>query len=113
MPSPILYGDYVYLMTDKGLITCLDAKTGEVKYEGGASPVPASFMASPVAYDGKILLFSEDGDAFVIKAGPGPRGPADQPARGADLRLAGRVATGRIFIRGEQHLYAIGRPAGS
>ena len=35
VPSPILYGDYLYLLTDKGIMTCLDARTGEVKYEGG------------------------------------------------------------------------------
>jgi outer membrane protein assembly factor BamB len=70
VPSPILYGDYIYLLTDKGIMTCLDARTGEVKYEGGRPPVPAAFTASPVAFDGKILLTSEDGDTFVIKAGP-------------------------------------------
>ena len=47
-----------------------DALTGERKYEGGRPPVPATFFASPVAYDGKILLTSEDGDSFLIKAGP-------------------------------------------
>src|SRR5690606_18475965 len=56
--SPILYGDYVYLVGDKGILTCLDARTGAVKYEGGRVPVPATFMASPVAYDGRILLTS-------------------------------------------------------
>ena len=43
VPSPILYGDYLYLTSDRGVLTCLDAKTGEVKYEGGRVPVPASF----------------------------------------------------------------------
>ncbi|HEX9760538.1 MAG TPA: PQQ-binding-like beta-propeller repeat protein, partial [Candidatus Acidoferrales bacterium] len=41
--SPILYGDYLYLMSDKGILTCLDAKTGEVKYADGRVPVSASF----------------------------------------------------------------------
>ncbi len=68
--SPILYGDYVYFVSDKGILTCIEAKTGEIKYEGGRVPVPASFSASAVAYDGKIYLTSEDGDTFVIKAGP-------------------------------------------
>src|SRR5215813_6912756 len=64
VPSPILYGDYLYLTTDRGILTCLDAKTGEVKYEGGRIPIPATFTASPVAFEGKILLTSEDGDTF-------------------------------------------------
>ena len=70
VPSPILYGDLVYLVTDRGLVTALDVKTGAVKYEGGRPPIPATFMASPVVIDGRIVLMSEDGDAFVIKAGP-------------------------------------------
>ena len=49
VPSPILYGDYLYLTTDRGILTCLDARTGEVKYEGGRIPIPATFTASPVA----------------------------------------------------------------
>ncbi len=70
VPSPILYGDYLYLTTDRGILTCLNAKTGELEYEGGRVPIPATFTASPVAFDGKILLTSEDGDTFMVKAGP-------------------------------------------
>jgi outer membrane protein assembly factor BamB len=70
VPSPILYGDYLYLTTDRGILTAIDAKTGEVKYEGGRIPIPATFTASPVAFEGKILMTSEDGDTFMIKAGP-------------------------------------------
>jgi outer membrane protein assembly factor BamB len=107
VPSPILYGDYVYLMTDKGLLTCLDARTGEVKYEGGRVPVPATFTASPVAFDGKILLMSEDGDGFLIKAGPVHEllgtSSLEEPVY-ASPALAG----GRIYVRGERHLYCIG-----
>ena len=65
-------------MTDKGILTCLDAATGKLIYEGGRVPVPATFTASPVAVDGKILLTSEDGDTFVIKAGPKARGVGDE-----------------------------------
>lgn len=107
VPSPLFYGDYVYLVTDKGLITCLDAKTGEVKYEGARVPVPATFMASPVAYEGKILLPSEDGDTFVIKAGP-----AHEVLRtnslGEPIYASPALSKGRIFIRGASHLFCIG-----
>ncbi|MBL8208952.1 MAG: PQQ-like beta-propeller repeat protein, partial [Blastocatellia bacterium] len=40
IPSSILYGDNIYLMTDRGILTCLDAKTGKLIYEGGRTPVP-------------------------------------------------------------------------
>jgi outer membrane protein assembly factor BamB len=106
VPSPILYGDYVYLLTDKGVMTCLDARTGEVKYEGGRVPVPATFTASPVAFDGKILLTSEDGDTFVVKAGP-KHEVLRTNSVGEPVYASPAVADGKLFIRGEKHLYAI------
>jgi outer membrane protein assembly factor BamB len=107
VPSPILYGDYLYLVTDKGLITCLDARTGAVKYEGGRPPVPATFMASPVAVDGKILLPSQDGDVFVIKAGP-THEVLRTNSLGEPISASPAIAGGRIYIRGEKTLFAIG-----
>ncbi|MDQ3803715.1 MAG: PQQ-binding-like beta-propeller repeat protein [Acidobacteriota bacterium] len=108
VPSPILYGDYLYLITDKGVMTCLDAKTGEVKYEGGRVPVPATFTASPVAFDGKILLTSEDGDTFFVKAGP-KHEVLRTNSLGEPVYASPALASGTIFIRGEKHLYAIGK----
>ena len=107
VPSPILYGDYLYLTTDRGILTCLDAKTGEVKYEGGRVPIPATFTASPVAFDGKILLTSEDGDTFIVKAGPTHQIIATNTV-GEPVYASPAVADGRIFIRAEKNLYAIG-----
>ena len=106
VPSPILYGDYVYLITDQGLLTCLDAKTGAVKYEGGRPPVPARFVASPVAFGGHLYITSIDGDTFVIKAGPTHEvvrtNELDEPVYAS---LA--PAQGRLLIRGQGHLYCI------
>jgi outer membrane protein assembly factor BamB len=107
VPSPILYNGYLYLTTDRGIITCLDAKTGEVKYEGGRVPIPATFTASPVAFDGKILLTSEDGDTFMIKAGP-THEILGTNSVGEPVYASPAIADGRIFIRGEKNLYAIG-----
>ncbi len=108
VPSPILYGDYLYLMTDKGLLTCLDAKTGKLVYEGGRVPVPSTFTASPVAFDGKILLTSEDGDTFVVKAGPVHEVLRTNTV-GEPVYASPAIASGRIFIRGEKNLYAVGK----
>ncbi|HKZ81804.1 MAG TPA: PQQ-binding-like beta-propeller repeat protein [Pyrinomonadaceae bacterium] len=107
VPSPILYGDYLYLTTDRGILTCLDSKTGEVKYEGGRVPIPATFTASPIAFDGKILLTSEDGDTFIIKAGP-KHEVIGTNSVGEPVYASPAVADGRIFIRGEKNLYCIG-----
>jgi outer membrane protein assembly factor BamB len=107
VPSPILYGDYLYLQSDAGILTCLDVKTGEVKYEGGRVPVPAKFYgASPVAFDGKILLTSDDGDTFVIKAGP-EHAVIRTNSLGEPVRASLAIADGKIFIRGEKNLYCV------
>jgi outer membrane protein assembly factor BamB len=107
VPSPILYGDYLYLTTDRGILTCIDAKTGQVKYEGGRIPIPATFTASPVAFEGKILMTSEDGDTFMVKAGP-KHEILGTNSVGEPVYASPAIADGRIFIRGEKNLYCIG-----
>jgi outer membrane protein assembly factor BamB len=106
VPSPIFYGDYVYLITDKGLLTCIEARTGKLLYEGGRVPVPGTFTASPIAYDGKILLFSQEGDTFVIKAGPVHEvlrtNSVSEP-----IYVSPAVSNGTLFLRTGESLYAI------
>jgi outer membrane protein assembly factor BamB len=107
VPSPILYGDYLYLTTDKGILTCLDARTGEVKYDGGRVPIPATFTASPVAVEGKILLTSEDGDTFIVRAGP-KHEILGTNSVGEPVYASPAIADRKIFIRGERNIYCIG-----
>jgi outer membrane protein assembly factor BamB len=106
VPSPILYGDYLYLLTDAGIMTCLDVKTGAVAYEGGRPPEPAKFMASPVAWGGNLYLTSLDGDTFVIRAGPKHdvvrTNSVDEPVYAS---LA--PSQGRILVRALGHLYCV------
>ena len=69
-PSPILYGDYLYVLYDMGLIACYDAVTGEEVYgKRRIGPGAKAFTASPWAYGGKVFCLSEEGDTFVIRAG--------------------------------------------
>jgi outer membrane protein assembly factor BamB len=70
-PSPIVYGDYLYVLYDMGLLACYDAVTGAEVY--GKRRIGAgarAFTSSPWACDGKLFCLSEDGDTFVIRAGP-------------------------------------------
>jgi outer membrane protein assembly factor BamB len=109
VPSPILYGDYVYLMSDAGILTCLNAKTGEIVYEGGRVPVATKFYgASPVAFEDKLLLTSDDGDTFVIKAGS-KHEVLGTNSLGEPCRTSIAIADGKLFIRGEKHLFCIGK----
>ena len=107
VPSPILYDDYLYLTTDKGILTCLDARTGEVKYDGGRVPIPATFTASPVAFEGKILLTSEDGDTFIVRAGP-KHEILGTNSLSEPVYASPAIADRKIFIRGERNIYCIG-----
>jgi outer membrane protein assembly factor BamB len=107
VPSPILYGEYLYLMTGNGSISCLDARTGKVEYEGARVPKSTMFMASPVAFEGKLLLTSEEGDTYVIKAGP-KHEVLRTNSVGEPVYASPAVADGKVFIRGENNLFAIG-----
>src|SRR5438876_6352070 len=70
-PSPLVYGDYFYVLLDSGFLACYDARTGRQIYEKQRiRPEPTSFTASPWAANGKIFALSEDGDTFVFQAGP-------------------------------------------
>jgi len=104
--SPIAVGDYLYIFTDTGITTCLDARTGAVVYAGGRVPVPATFRASAVSFGDKILMTSEDGDTFVLRAGP-----THEILRTNSLNepvwASPALAAGTLYIRGERHLFAI------
>ena len=113
VPSPILHGSFLYLMTDAGLMTCLDAATGEVKYEGGRPPVPATFTSSLVAYGDRLLMTSEDGDTFVVKAGPTSRGAADEHGWRARVCVAGAGGQDDLHPRATSTCSRCGSPSGS
>ncbi len=108
VPSSIYYQGHLYLVSDKGIITCLDGKTGEVIYEGGRMPVAAEVKASPVAFADKILITNEDGATFVIKAGPEFEVLSSNSV-GEPVWASPAISDGTIFIRGREHLFAIGR----
>ncbi len=71
MPSPIVYGDYLYICSNSGILTCYQAVTEELAYKKRL-PMKGSrsFVASPLAADGKLFVASEEGETAVIQAGP-------------------------------------------
>ena len=106
--SPIVYGDYIYLSTDGGILTCLDVRTGEVKYkEQQAAGAGDIHGVTGSRFGGHLYMTSEDGDTFVITArhhAQGGPAPTRSASRYSHLP---RSPTARIYIRGEQHLFAI------
>ncbi|MGE3511989.1 MAG: PQQ-binding-like beta-propeller repeat protein [Vicinamibacterales bacterium] len=107
-PSPIVYGDYYYTLLDGGFLTCHDARTGAEVYPRQRIEAGATFTASPWAYNGKLFLLSEDGNTYVVQAGPQYKLLAKNPLD--EMTLASpAIASGRVLIRTRAHLYAIGK----
>lgn len=105
-PTPVVYGDYLYAISNNGVMTAWDAKTGAQVYQtrvgrGGA------YSASPVAADGKIYLAMEDGEVNVVKAGPEHELLATNPV-GEVLMATPAISEGVLYVRGMQHVFAIG-----
>ena len=108
MPTPLIYQGHLYVLGNAGLLDCYDLKTGAEVYRQRISHRGGGFSASPVASDGKIYLLGEDGDIFVVKAGPKFELLATNPL-GELLMATPAVSSGMMFVRAQHHLFAIGR----
>jgi outer membrane protein assembly factor BamB len=107
MPTPVVYGDHLYTCANNGVLTVYDAKTGAQVYrERIAGNTTVAFTASPVAADGKIYFPSEDGDVYVIKAGPKFELLSKNPM-GEVLMATPAIVDGMIIVRGRQSVFAI------
>ena len=104
--SPIIYGDYYYTLLDRGFFTCHDARTGEEIYSQQRIQVGAAFTSSPWAYDGKIFVLSEDGDTYVIQAGPTFEVIGRNSLNEFSMATPA-IAHGSLFIRTASKLYRI------
>jgi outer membrane protein assembly factor BamB len=106
--TPLIYGDFMYICGDNGVLRVFEARTGKQLYE---QRLPGTFSASPVAADGKVYLASEDGDVFVLRAGATYELLATNPM-GEPLMATPAISDGLLIVRSRGHVYAIGeRPA--
>ncbi|MDQ3803716.1 MAG: PQQ-binding-like beta-propeller repeat protein [Acidobacteriota bacterium] len=110
MPTPVVYGDLLYTVSNQGVVTAYQAKTGERVYQQRIADRGGAFTASPVASDGKIYLSSEDGEVFVFKAGPKHELLAVNPV-GEVIMATPAISDGMLIVRGLKHVYAIAEPA--
>lgn len=104
-PSPLLVGNELYLVTDNGIVTCLDGKTGK---EHWRARIGGNHSASPIYADGRIYFLSEEGQTVVLAAGQQLKHLATNQLDGRTLASMA-VSDGSIFIRSETHLYRIGK----
>jgi outer membrane protein assembly factor BamB len=109
-PSALVYRGCYYTLHDRGFLTCHDPKTGKEIYPRQRVAVDATgFTASPWAYNGRLFALSEDGNTYVIQAGPEfkvlGRNSLDEMALATPA-----VANGSLILRTASRLYRIGRP---
>jgi outer membrane protein assembly factor BamB len=98
--SPLLVDDALYLVSDDGVLTCLDARTGGERWQ---QRLGGNFSASPLYADGKIFLQNETGDGIVLKAGPQYEELGRNPL-GEKSLASYAVGDGALFVRTERHL---------
>ncbi len=103
-PSPLLVGDELYLVSDLGVATCVDAVTGAIHWQ---QRLGGNFSASPIWADGRIYFQSEEGETTVIAPGTAFELLATNALDGSTL-ASPAVADGSLFIRSHDHLYRIG-----
>ena len=109
MPTPIVYGDYLYCCSNNGILVCFEATTGAQVYRkrmrapGGS----LAFTASPIASDGHLYFTAEDGRVLVVKAGPEFELVSTNKA-GESILATPAVSERAIYLRTQDNVIAVG-----
>jgi outer membrane protein assembly factor BamB len=102
-PSPILVGDELYYLSDTGVLSCVDAKTGQMLWQ---QRIGGNYSASPVFADGRIYVLSEEGMTTVFTPGKTFQRLGVNRLDGTTLASIA-VSGGSLFMRTDTHLYRI------
>lgn len=105
-PTPVVYGDLLYIINNQGVLSAYNAKSGERIYQQRVGN-GGSYSASIVAGDGKLYLSSEDGDVYVVKAGTQFELLAHNTV-GQVIMATPALTGGVVIIRGMEDVFAIG-----
>jgi outer membrane protein assembly factor BamB len=106
-PSPVLYDDKLYTLTDTGMLSSYNARTGAPYYQMKRLPKPYSFKSSPVGANGKLYMASEDGDVVVVKMGEKFEVLATNTLSDQFFVSTPAIVDGEIFLRGQNTLFCI------
>lgn len=106
VPSPIAHDKYFFIVTDKGLASCLEAKTGQWQWK--EQRLGNHHSSSPVYAHGHLYFLDDGGQMFVLKAGPQFEIVSKNPLE-EECYSSPAIAHGQIFIRALHHLYCIGK----
>jgi outer membrane protein assembly factor BamB len=105
--SPVLFENKLYMVTDNGFVSCLDAVTGKPFYQQQRLPKPYNFKSSPVGAGGKLYLATENGDVVVLKMGEQFEVLSTNTMADQIFIATPAIADGRIFLRSQETLYCI------
>jgi outer membrane protein assembly factor BamB len=107
MCTPLVYRGLVYIVRYNGVLNVFDARTGQKQYEARLAGATSAFTSSPVANDGRVFLASEDGQVFVLAAGPKYEVVA-MNEMSTPILATPALSDGRLLLRTENQLVAIG-----
>ena len=105
MATPLLYGDYLYVVRWNGILGTYEARTGTRAYQQRLGQGATAFTASPVASGGHVYFATEDGEVYVVKAGPTFELVATNKLDAAMLATPA-ISDGRLFIRTKDEILA-------
>jgi outer membrane protein assembly factor BamB len=107
MPTPLIYGDQLYVLANNGILDAYDLKTGDEIYRQRLPYIGSGYSASPVAADGRIYLSSEDGEMLVVRAGRTFEHLATN-SMGETLMATPALSERAMYVRGAANLFAVG-----
>ncbi len=109
LPSPIIYGNVLYMVNDGGIVTTLNPASGTEMGQGRLKGAIDHYYASPVAGDGKVFMLSETGKVAVLAPGGG-LDPVVVNDLGDDIYATPAISDGRIYLRTRGWMYCFGLP---
>ena len=104
VPSPLAVGDCFYLISDRGLVNCLDGRSGKRLW---LEELGRHHTGSPVLADGRVYITDDDGITYVLKAGRTFEVLAKN-ALNEECYSSPAVSRGQIFLRTSKHVWCIG-----
>lgn len=106
MQTPLVYGDYLYACRDNGVLCCYEATTGKRIYQERLGTGRTGFTASGVAADNKLYYTGEEGDIFVVEAGPTFKVLSQNPM-GETCMATPALSEGHLYFHTRDHLISI------
>jgi hypothetical protein len=106
-PTPLLHDGKLYVVSDAGLVSCLDAATGRPFWGPERLPKPYNFKASPVGVNGKLYLATEEGDVVIARLGERFEVLHTNTLTDQSFIASPIIVDGSIYLRSRTHLFRI------